>query len=185
MESEKHHEIRAVNDYESWGFDLFDSPDSMDTTGDWGSYLDDTNPFGDWGLSFDDPSNFQVAQIPEGINVESPVENSLDDQAWNMDKLPEVQDLQPLYQEDKYQNFQTLKALNDGEQASYLQLDNFNNRIAPSLTVSDETVNGNNWSPAFTDERNGGPGIAAAAGNVNLGWNAQFEGPQMIYDFDH
>lgn len=184
VESEKHHEIRAVNDYEVWGFDTFDPPDVTDISRDLDAYLDNTNSFGDSDSSFDDSSDFKVAQMPEGINVENNVDNGLDYQTWNMDKIPEVQNLQPKYQDEDYEeDVKPLKNLKGGKKASYLRIDYFNNRIAPGLRISDDRSDGNDWSPSFTDERNGGPGIAT--GGVNLGWSAQFEGPQMIYDFQH
>lgn len=185
VESEKRRELRAVNDYESWGFDTFDPPDITDPSGDLGGLFDDTNLPVDSSFNFDDSSNFQLAQATEGVNLEPTVDNSIDYQNWNMDKIPEVQDLQPVYyNDDEEQNIQPLKTLKSGKKASYLRLDNFNNRIAPSLRISDESMNGNDWSSEMTDGRNDGPGIAAANG-LNLGWSSQFTGPQMIYDFQH
>lgn len=167
-----HHEIRAVNDYESWGFDM---PDGMDTSGDLGFNLD--NILGDSG--FDDTSDTQLAQIPGDINTENTVDNSQDDQTWKMDKIPEVKDLQPEYEE--YNPEKSLKSSKKG--SSYLKIDDFNDRLGPGLKVSDDPSQENDWSPSFTDDRNGGPGIAA--GRMNLGWNAQFEGPQMIWNLEN
>lgn len=148
MENKKHHELRAVNDYEVWGLDTFDPPDFTDTFGDLSSYFDDTNLFGDSSFNFDDSSNFQLAQATEGVNVDNTVDNSLDYQDLNMNKVPEVQNLQPVYYDDGYeQNIQPLKTLKDGKQASYLRLDNFNNRIAPALRISNDRMDGNDWSP--------------------------------------
>lgn len=183
VENEKHRELRAINDYEVWGFDTFDPPDVIDPPGDFSSYFDDTNLFGDSTFNVDDSYNFDLAQATEGINVEPSVDNSIDYQDWSMDKIPEVQNLQPVYHDyDDDEYIQPLKTLKSGNKASYLRIDNFNQRIAPSLRISDERMDGNDWSPEFTDGRNDGPGIAA--GGVNLGWSAQFTGPQMIYNFN-
>ena len=175
-----------MNDYESWGFDTLDSPDITDPSGDLGGLFDDSNLFADSSFNFDDSSAYQVAQATEGVTVDPTVDNSLNYQDWTMDTIPEVQNLQPVYHgdDDDDQYIQPLKTLKSGKQASYLRLENFNNRIAPSLRVSDERMDGNDWSPEMTDGRNDGPGIAAGNG-VSLGWSSQFTGPQMIYDFPH
>lgn len=190
MENGKQHELRAVNDHESWGFDNFDPPDVTDTSGDFDSYLDDTTLLGDSDLTFDDPSSFQVAQVTGGINVDTPIDNSLDYQNWNMDRIPAVQNLQPKYPVDDTDDDQyipeptTIKTLKSGtNKASYLQIDKFNNKIAPKLRMSSESPDTNEWSPGFTDGRNDGPGISS--GSLNLGWSSQYSGPQMIYEISH
>lgn len=181
MESEKRHELRSVNEYESWGFDTFDAPDNTDPLGDLGSLFDDNDLF-----ASDDSSSFQLAQATRGVNVDTTIDNSIEGyQDWNMNKLPEVKDLQPVYHEedDDDQSNQSLKTLKTGKGASYLRLDNFNNRVAPSLRISDERMDGNDWSASMTDGRNDGPGIAGAKG-FNLGWSDHFTGPQLLYYSD-
>lgn len=175
-----------MNDYDSWGFDTFDVPGITDPSRDLGGLFDGSNLFADSSVNLDDSSNFQLAQATEGVTVEPTVDNSINYQDWTMDKIPAVQDLQPVYHgdDDDEHYIQPLKTLKSGKGASYLRLDNFNSRIAPSLRVSDERMDGNDWSSQMTDGRNDGPGIAAGNG-VSLGWSAQYSGPQMIYEIQH
>ena len=196
-----HHEIRAVDEYASWGFDNFGSSgntdlfgdlnsnvDSTDSSfGDLGYNFDDSNLYGDSNFNLDDPSTYQLAQIPGDVPLPQSVDNTLDYQSLDMNTVPLVQDLQPAAYEETYEPNKALKPGKNG--ASYLNIDGFNDGIAPGMTVAGDRNLEDAWKhqasyePTLWDGWGGGPGIAA--GEVNLGWNTHFEGPQMIYDFNH
>lgn len=189
VESEKHHEIRAVDDYQSWGFDDLSSLGISDPfEGSDISLADNTNIFANSNLNLDDTSNYQIAQIPGDLPTDTPsADNSQAFQPSNMDTLPLVQDLQPEYEQYQPPSDKALKSGKKG--VSYFNLDAFNEGMALNMGVGQDHNLEDAWKeqalhePTFRDGPNGGPGVAA--GKIDLGWNTEFSGPQMIYDFQH
>jgi hypothetical protein len=165
-----HLEMRSPQESETLGFDSVDSLNSMEGPDDLGSNLDNT-------------PGLELAQIPGDVEMDSPAQDNKAYQKWNLDTIPAVQDLTPESEE-----YQPLKALKGKKISSYLPIDDFNDRIAPGLTVAKDKGQEDEWKQqpdhevTFSDGSNGGPGIDAGDGGGHIVFNSQFGGPQMVWN---
>jgi hypothetical protein len=141
--------------------------------------LDKTDKSKESSSTSNDASKIQLAQIPGGdLELKTPAIDNKD----AMDTIPSVQDLEPEWEE--YKPPKTVK----GKAGSYLQIDYFNDRVAPGMAVAKDRNQEDAHEiqalhePTFSNPRNGGPGIVTEA--ASLVWNSKVGAPHLVWDWD-